>query len=94
MEDRKASGNLIRSLQVIPGVGPSIAQDLWNIGIRSVNDLRGKDPEELYKKSNELVGVQQDRCLLYVFRGAVYFAETEPELRDPEKLKWWNWKTL
>ncbi len=31
----------------------------------------------------------QDRCLLYVFRGAVYFASrTRP---DPELLKWWNW---
>ncbi|NMB56563.1 pathogenicity locus, partial [Candidatus Beckwithbacteria bacterium] len=31
----------------------------------------------------------QDRCLLYVFRCAVYYAKGG---RDPEKLKWWNWK--
>jgi hypothetical protein len=34
----------------------------------------------------------QDRCLLYVFRGAVYFAETDEDKREREKLKWWNWK--
>jgi hypothetical protein len=31
-----------------------------------------------------------DRCVLYVFRCAVYFA-SEAE-HDPELLKWWNWK--
>ncbi|MFP4458563.1 MAG: helix-hairpin-helix domain-containing protein [Candidatus Zixiibacteriota bacterium] len=34
----------------------------------------------------------QDRCLLYVFRCAVYFAEITEENRDIEMLKWWNWK--
>lgn len=77
-------------LQVIPGVGKSIVRDLEEIGIRSVADLKGKNPEELYEKSNRLRGKIQDRCLLYVFREAVYFAENEE--RDPERLKWWNWK--
>ncbi|WP_394701143.1 helix-hairpin-helix domain-containing protein [uncultured Methanolobus sp.] len=31
-----------------------------------------------------------DRCMLYVFREAVYFASNEEH--DPELLKWWNWK--
>lgn len=30
-----------------------------------------------------------DRCVLYVYRLAVYFAEGG---REPEKIKWWNWK--
>jgi hypothetical protein len=30
-----------------------------------------------------------DRCMLYVFRCAVYYAEGG---REPEKLRWWNWK--
>ncbi|WP_177734368.1 MULTISPECIES: helix-hairpin-helix domain-containing protein [Flavobacterium] len=33
-----------------------------------------------------------ERCLLYVFRCAVYFAETPMNRQDSEKLKWWNWK--
>jgi hypothetical protein len=82
----------VKELMTIPGVGKSIAGDLYRIGIRSVHDLKGKQPEVLYEESNQLAGKVQDRCLLYVFRCAVYFAETKPERRDLEKLKWWNWK--
>jgi hypothetical protein len=82
----------IKKLQIIPGVGKSISRDLWNIGIRKVGDLKWRDPEELYQLSNYHAGLIQDRCLLYVFRCAVYFAETEINDQETEKLKWWNWK--
>jgi nucleotidyltransferase/DNA polymerase involved in DNA repair len=82
----------IKELTKIPGVGKSIASDLYNIGIRQIDDLKGKDPEVLYDNSNQLVGCVQDRCLLYVFRCAVYFAETQTGKQDKEKLQWWNWK--
>jgi Pathogenicity locus len=82
----------IKDLRQIPGVGISIANDLWNIGIKSVAELKGLDPEAIYDASNSYAGVVQDRCLLYVFREAVYYAETPSSRRDPEKLKWWNWK--
>jgi hypothetical protein len=80
----------LKALQEIPGVGKSISEDLWDLGIRSVADLRGKDPEKLYITRCAQVGVQIDRCLLYVFRCAVYYASTKR--RQPELLKWWNWK--
>ena len=35
-------------------------------------------------------GFQEDKCQLYVFRLAVYFAENETH--EVEKLKWWYWK--
>jgi hypothetical protein len=76
-------------LTMIPGVGKSIAADLHNIGINTVADLKGKKPEELYDLSNKFQHYTQDRCLLYVFRCAVYFAEGG---QDPGKLKWWYWK--
>jgi hypothetical protein len=80
----------IKALMQIPGVGVSIANDLWNIGICSVADLQHKDPEVLYNESNKFAGVVQDRCLLYVFRCAVYYASVPKH--DPRKLKWWYWK--
>lgn len=83
---------VLKELKQIPGVGKSIAEDLWNIGIRSPADLKGQDPELLYDLTNIFAGVRQDRCLLYVYRCAVYFAETQESERDPAKLKWWNWK--
>ncbi|RYZ54989.1 MAG: DUF4332 domain-containing protein [Sphingobacteriales bacterium] len=82
----------MKDLRRVPGVGISIANDLLHIGITSVDQLKGKDPVELFNQSNQYAGVVQDRCLLYVFRGAVYFAETPESQQDPEKLKWWNWK--
>jgi hypothetical protein len=76
-------------LQVIPGVGPSIAKDLRALGITRVEQLRNRNPERLYVESNKLRGMTQDRCLLYVFRCAVYYAsERKPKAR---LLKWWNW---
>jgi pathogenicity locus Cdd1 protein len=88
--DAPAKKATIQNLRAIPGVGVSIAGDLYNIGIRRVEELRGKNPEDLYRQSNAYAGVVQDICLLYVFRCAVYFAtEQQPE---PGKLKWWYWK--
>lgn len=53
-------------------------------------DLVGKDPEELYLRDCLRKGFQEDRCQIYVFRCAVYYAEHREH--DPEKLKWWYWK--
>ena len=77
-------------LEKIPGVGKSISRDLENIGIHSVANLKGKNPETLYAQSNQFAGMTHDRCVLYVFRCAVYFAEQENP--EPAKLKWWYWK--
>jgi len=88
----KTNSHASKELTVIPGIGKSIAKDLINIGINHVDDLKGQNPEELYDKVNKFVGCRQDRCLLYVFRCAIYYAETPKEKQRAEKLKWWNWK--
>lgn len=77
-------------LEVIPGIGPSLAKDLESLGIQIVADLKGKDPEKMYRELEKRVGAHVDRCVLYTFRCAVYFASHAKH--DPEKLKWWNWK--
>ncbi|WP_447640460.1 MULTISPECIES: helix-hairpin-helix domain-containing protein [Chitinophagaceae] len=56
----------IKALTITPDVGKSIAADLYNIGIRHIDDLKDKDPQELYDNSNQFAGCVQDRCLLYV----------------------------
>jgi predicted flap endonuclease-1-like 5' DNA nuclease len=77
-------------LQTIPGVGPAVAAGLRDIGVKRVADLKGADPQKLYEKLNARRGVKQDRCVLYTFRCAVYYASRP--VHEPEKLKWWNWK--
>lgn len=74
----------------IPGVGEKMAQHLMNIGITCIDDLKGRDPYDVYMQDCEYKGFTEDRCALYVYRLAVYFAENE--IHDPEKLKWWYWK--
>jgi len=86
----KTKPAVLKELQTIPGIGKSISQDLYDIGIRSIADLKDRDPEELYDRSNHHAGIVQDPCLLYTFRCAVYFASTKQP--QPELLKWWNWK--
>lgn len=84
--------NPIKDLQIIPGVGKSIAQDLIDLGIREVADLKQRNPVKLYENLCALKGRPIDRCVLYVFRCAVYFASTKKH--NPHFLKWWHWKDI
>ena len=86
----RKSRRVVSELEEIPGVGPSIADDLHRIGITRVAQLKNADPQKLFERVNRDQGVVMDRCLLYVFRCAVYYASNVRH--KPEKLKWWNWK--
>lgn len=77
-------------LQRIPGVGKKTEEDLIALGYHSIASLCGENPEEIYQRDCQRRGCVIDRCQLYVYRLAIYFAEHE--LHDPEKLKWWYWK--
>ena len=77
-------------LQEIPGVGPRIAGYLKSVGVQHVADLRGANPEDVYRHMCQRHGRTFDRCLLYVVRCAVYYASTERP--RPELLDWWAWK--
>ncbi len=87
--DRTVS-DILMEFQQIPGVGPSIAQDLLDLKIYSLEELKNCNPEQMYQEHCRQKGTTVDRCVLYVFRCAVYFASNEEH--DPELLKWWNWK--
>ncbi len=82
----------LKDLQRIPGVGPAIAKKLLGLGIHSTAELQKQDPEMLYQRLCKQADRPVDRCVLYVFRSAVYFASHQQP--DPELLKWWNWKNI
>jgi hypothetical protein len=93
IRNRSRLGKASRSkdpLQVIPGIGPSLAKDLRLLGYQQVQDLARADPEAMYSDLWRLTETRQDPCVLYVFRCAVYFASRRRH--HPELLKWWNWK--
>ncbi len=81
---------VLKQLQTIPGIGKACSLDLWNIGIRSIADLKEKNPGVLYHKLNTITGATHNICMLYTLRCAVYFA-TEQQ-HDKKKLNWWYWK--
>ena len=76
-------------LRNIPGVGAKTEKDLIELGYRTINSLKGEDPEEIYLRDCERRGFQIDRCQLYVYRCAVYYAN---DGKDKENKKWWDFK--
>ncbi len=81
---------IFKEFQQIPGVSKLLSQDLYDLGYRLVDELKGQNPEEMYEKHCMQQGQPVDRCVLYVFREAVYYASND--VHDPELLKCWNWK--
>lgn len=79
-----------KEFQTIPGVGKSLSKDFIDLGYQKVNELKDENPEIMYQNLMDLRGHHIDRCVLYVFRCAVYFASHS--IHEPESLKWWNWK--
>lgn len=79
-----------KEFQKIPGVGKSLSKDLADLGFQKVDELKNENPETMYQNLIALRGHQIDRCVLYVFRCAVYYASNS--VHEPELLKWWNWK--
>ncbi len=75
-------------LKNIPGIGKKIEQHLINIGISTIDDLKNQNAEDLYIKDSLYKGFEDDRCLLYVYRLAVDFANGN----NKKTLKWWDYK--
>jgi hypothetical protein len=86
----KQRADSLKELQTIPGIGERLSVELLDLGYQHVADLKGEDPEAMYQSLMDLRGMHIDRCVLYVFRCAVYFASHTDH--DPDLLQWWNWK--
>lgn len=85
------AGDESTQLRAIPGIGKTFTQDFARIGISSVEQLRGRNPEELFAAlvaANAGLGHATSKNYLYVIRMAVYFADGG---RDPAKLRWSAW---
>lgn len=78
-------------LQKIPGIGKDMEHHLIAAGYTSIDSLKGQNPEEIYEKDCIAQGCHVDRCALYCYRLAVWYADHDGEL-PPDKQNWWNWK--
>jgi hypothetical protein len=72
-------------LRALPNVGPEIARKLTRLGIQGVDDLRGRDPERLFRELEALDGRRHDPCLLDTFVAVVEYANGGPAR------PWWHY---
>lgn len=78
--------------QTLASVGPAAAQDLWDLGYRSLSGLANGNPVDMYNELCLMVGSKLDPCVEDVFRCAI------AQVRDPhlpaERANWWYWKPM
>jgi hypothetical protein len=65
-------------LTQIPNVGPAVATKLERLDVAGLDDLRGRDPHELFERLCALDGRRHDPCLLDTFVAAVAYADGGP----------------
>ncbi len=61
----------IYDLQSLRNIGPVAAKSLYSIGIRTPEQFKQSDPEELYEELKRRRGGKLDKCVLYQLRGAL-----------------------
>jgi hypothetical protein len=66
------------TLTAIPNVGPAVACKFLALDIHGLDDLRGRDPEDLFERLCARDGRRQDPCLLDTFTAAVAYADGGP----------------
>jgi hypothetical protein len=81
-----------RKLEDLVSIGPAMLDDLELLGVRSVTQLRRRNPQAMYERLCRLKRQRVDPCCLDVFVAAV------AQARDPnlpiEQRQWWYWSKM
>lgn len=85
MNPAKVIRDKVRLLTDLPNVGKATAADLVSLGIESPEQLRSRDPFELYFQLCDLTQTQQDPCVLDVFMSLTDF------INGAEPKPWWKY---
>lgn len=78
----------VRELCTLTNVGPAMARDFLLLGIRSVEQIKGRDPDQLYEELCTRTQSRQDPCVLDTFRAVVHNVEYGATK------KWWEFTAL
>lgn len=78
MSPSKVLREKVRLLTDLPNVGPSLAGDLQLIGIRTPDELKGRDPYALFERLCEVTQQRHDPCVLDIFISVTRFMNGEP----------------
>ncbi|HWV15148.1 MAG TPA: helix-hairpin-helix domain-containing protein [Cellvibrio sp.] len=84
MNPAKVDRSHLKKLTDLPNIGKAMAADLNLLGIHQPEDLRDKDPLQLYRDLCVLSGAHQDPCVLDVFISVVTF------IRGGPARPWWE----
>jgi hypothetical protein len=72
-------------LTALRNVGPAVARRLVDLGITAPDQLRGRDPEELFARMCERAGRAEDPCLLYTLQAVIVEVDGGPSR------PWWEY---
>ena len=78
-------------LTKIPGIGINMAEHLSGAGFPTIESLRGNSPDDIYAADCLAQGMHVDKCALYCYRLAVYYAYHDGQLPEGRE-NWWDWK--
>lgn len=81
-----------RQLTELVSVGPATLKDFELLGIRSVDQLKNRNPQRMYRELCRLRKQRIDPCCLDVFVAAVAQAK-DPDL-PIEQRQWWYWSRV
>lgn len=81
MNKQTEKSKAIKRLQSLRNIGPKMAEKLYALGIKTPEQMRKSDPEELFKRL-QAIDTKVDPCELYAFRGAIL------------DIPWWECKNL
>ena len=70
-DDRES---VLKELRTIPVVGEKVAEPLYMLGIRSVKELIGRSPEDMYGELRTMKGYYVEQCMLNQLKVAVSMA--------------------
>ncbi|OPY34076.1 MAG: Pathogenicity locus [Methanomassiliicoccales archaeon PtaU1.Bin124] len=73
--DERPKDEVIAELRKVPGVGGNAAEALYRLGVRSVDDLRGRSPEQMYEELRNMKDYYAEPCMLNSLKIATKFAE-------------------
>jgi hypothetical protein len=64
----------MEELRKIPSVNENAAEALWFLGIRSVQDLKGRDATAMYEELRNRKGSYAEPCMLNILKVAIHHA--------------------
>lgn len=71
-------------LTALPNIGKAIATDLLAVGIACHDDLKEREPLEIFKELRSVMGHRHDPCVYYTLLSVKHFIDTG------KSLPWWK----